>query len=217
MIQVKQFVFNHIQVNCFVLWDEITKKCAIVDPGMETAHEDALLFQYIAEQGLTPTLILLTHAHVDHIAGLRQVSEKYGLPVTMHADGTKLLKQAPSWGSVLQFDVPRMDDIATNPIIDGDILRLGESEIETHFVPGHCPGSMVYVLHQEQIVFTGDALFRFSIGRTDFPGGDYNLLVERLRTRVFTLPDNYMILPGHGNCSSIGEELRGNPFLEGME
>ena len=105
MIQVKEFTFNHFQTNCYVLWDEATRECAIVDPAAEASYEDAQVTQYIEEQHLSPSYILLTHAHVDHVAGLRQACVRYGLPVTMHPDGTKLLRQCEAYGSVMGFDV----------------------------------------------------------------------------------------------------------------
>jgi glyoxylase-like metal-dependent hydrolase (beta-lactamase superfamily II) len=213
MIQVKEFTFNHFQTNCYVLWDEATRECAIVDPAAEASYEDAQVTQYIEEQHLTPSYILLTHAHVDHVAGLRQACVRYGLPVTMHPDGTKLLRQCEAYGSVMGFDVREMSDLEVRAIQDDDVLPLGKGRIECRFVPGHCPGSMCYVLPDEHVVLTGDALFRGSIGRTDLPGGDYNLLMEKLKSRVMTLDGDYDVLPGHGECSTIREEQLGNPFI----
>ena len=212
-MNVKQFTFNHFQVNCYLLWDEATKCCAIVDPGAEASYEDAQLTQYIKEKGLTPVRVLLTHAHVDHIAGLRQVCERYQLPVTMHPEGEHLLKQVEAYGAVMGFEVSQMGDLKTIPIADDEMVKVGEEEVECRFVPGHCPGSMAYVLHNENMVLTGDALFRGSIGRTDLPGGNYDLLLEKLHTRVLTLDDDYEVLPGHGDLSTIGEEKMYNGFL----
>lgn len=210
-MQIKQFVFSHFQVNCFVLWDEVTRECAIVDPGAEASYEDARLAQFVEENGLRPVLVLLTHAHVDHIAGLKQVCERYGLPVTLHKDGVKLLGQAEVYGSVMGFEVENMGGLPTQFIEDDEVLPFGK--IECRHVPGHCPGSMAYVLHDEKVVITGDALFRGSIGRTDLPGGDYDLLMAKLHGRILSLPDEYEVLPGHGDLSSIGEEKMYNGFL----
>ncbi len=212
-MKIKQFELNHFGTNCFVLWNESTKQCAIVDPCAETTYEEAQVTQYIDEYGLEPKLILLTHAHVDHIAGLREMCERYGLPVTMHADGSKLLRQAEAYGAVMGFMVSSMEDLPVNEIKDDDVLVLGDEKIECREVPGHCPGSMAYVVPSAEVVLTGDALFRGSIGRTDLPGGNYNLLIEKIRTRLLTLPDDYEVLPGHGDISSIGRERRYNGFL----
>ena len=210
---IKQFTFNHFEVNTYIIVDEGTKQCAIVDPACEASFEDAQLTQYIEQEGLQVTHILLTHAHVDHIAGLRQCCEHYGLPVTMHAEGRKLLKQAEAYGSVMGFAVDNMGDLDVMEINDDDVLKVGETEIECRYVPGHCPGSMCFVLHGEKAVITGDALFHFSIGRTDLPGGDYPTLIEKLKTRILTLPDDYRVLPGHGIASQIGKEKKYNSFL----
>lgn len=232
---IKQFTFNHFGVNCYVVVNEATKQCAIVDPACEASFEDAQLTQFIETEGLKPVMVLLTHAHVDHIAGLRQVCEHYRLPVSMHAEGRKLLKQAEAYGSIMGFAVNNMDDLEVNEINDNDILSIENGKlridnsagasnnsqfstlnsqfIECRYVPGHCPGSLCFVLPQENAVITGDALFHFSIGRTDLPGGDYPTLIEKLKTRVLTLPDDYRVLPGHGIPSQIGKERKYNSFL----
>lgn len=210
---IKQFTFNHFEVNTYVIVDEAAKECAIVDPAMEATYEDAQLFQFIENKELTPKLLLLTHAHVDHVCGLRQTSTRYNLPVTMHKDGRKLLKQAEAYGSIMGFAVDNMGDIEVNEIEDDQILHIGDIEVECRYVPGHCPGSMCFVLPADKAVLTGDALFHFSIGRTDLPGGDYPTLIEKLKTRVLTLPDDYHVLPGHGIASQIGKEKKYNSFL----
>ena len=232
---IRQFTFNHFEVNCYVISDEQTKQCAIVDPACEASFEDAQLTQYIETEGLTPTMVLLTHAHVDHIAGLRQVCRHYKLPVTMHSEGRKLLKQAEAYGSIMGFAVDDMDDLEVTEIEDNDIIliengklkiensagasnnsqfsTLNSQFIECRYVPGHCPGSMCYVVAADKAVLTGDALFHFSIGRTDLPGGDYPTLIEKLKSRILTLPDDYRVLPGHGIASQIGKEKKYNSFL----
>lgn len=210
---IKQFTFNHFEVNTYVVVDEQTKQCAIVDPACEASFEDAQLTQYIAQEQLQVTHILLTHAHVDHIAGLRQVCEHYKLPVTMHAEGRHLLRQAEAYGSVMGFAVDNMGDLEVAEIADGEIIHVGSIDIECRYVPGHCPGSICFVVPADKAVITGDALFHFSIGRTDLPGGDYPTLIEKLKSRVLTLPDDYRVLPGHGIASQIGKEKKYNSFL----
>lgn len=233
---IKTFTFNHFEVNCYLIIDEATRQCAIVDPACEASFEDAQLTQYIEAEQLQVTHVLLTHAHVDHIAGLRQVCEHYGLPVSMHAEGRKLLRQAEAYGALMGFAVDNMGDLDVVEINDGDIIEVGgqksevgginnqvqpphtsylkpHTSIECRYVPGHCPGSLCFVLPQEKSVITGDALFHFSIGRTDLPGGDYPTLIEKLKTRILTLPDDYSVLPGHGIASQIGKEKKYNSFL----
>ena len=210
---IKQFTFNHFEVNTYLIIDEASQQCAIVDPAPEASFEDAQLTQYIAHEGLTVTHILLTHAHVDHIAGLRQCCEHYHLPVSMHAEGRKLLRQAEAYGSVMGFAVDNMGDLEVVELNDNDILKVGGIEVECRYVPGHCPGSLCFVVPSEKAVITGDALFHYSIGRTDLPGGDYPTLIDYLKRRILTLPDDYRVLPGHGIESLIGRERKYNSFL----
>lgn len=216
---IKRFTFNHYEVNCYVVFDDRvptagdTRQCAIVDPACEASFEDSQLLQYLDEQRLTPTMVLLTHAHVDHIAGLRQVCEHFKLPVTMHRDGRKLLRQAEAYGAIMGFAVDNMEDLDVVEIDDGEVLKVGGLDVECRYVPGHCPGSMCFVVAADRAVITGDALFHFSIGRTDLPGGDYATLIDKLKTRVMTLPDAYVVLPGHGIESQIGKERKYNSFL----
>lgn len=216
---IKRFTFNHYEVNCYVVFDDRvptagdTRQCAIVDPACEASFEDSQLLQYLDEQRLTPTMVLLTHAHVDHIAGLRQVCEHFKLPVTMHRDGRKLLRQAEAYGAIMGFAVDNMEDLDVVEIEDGEVLKVGGLDVECRYVPGHCPGSMCFVVAADRAVITGDALFHFSIGRTDLPGGDYATLIDKLKTRVMTLPDAYVVLPGHGIESQIGKERKYNSFL----
>ena len=210
-MKVKQFVFSHFMENCFVVWDEDSKEASVIDPGAYGQFEVDELFHFVDKNGLTLKYILLTHAHIDHITGLRQVCEHYHLPVTMHADGMKLLGQAEVYGSVMRFDnVPNMNDLNTVFIKDGDIV----GPFECRYVPGHCPGSMAFVLHEDKMVFTGDALFRGSIGRTDLPGGNYDQLIKSIRTQILSLDDLYEVLPGHGDVTSVGEEKMYNGFLQ---
>lgn len=210
---IKRFTFNHYEVNCYVVSDEATQQCAIVDPACEASFEDSQLLQYLEEHHLVPAMILLTHAHVDHIAGLRQVCEHFKLPVSMHREGRKLLRQAEAYGAIMGFAVDDMGDLDVVEIEDNEVLKVGGLDVECRYVPGHCPGSMCFVVPADKAVITGDALFHFSIGRTDLPGGDYGTLIEKLKTRVLTLPNDYVVLPGHGIESQIGKERKYNSFL----
>lgn len=215
-MHITKFVFNHFQVNCYLLWDESTKACAIVDPAAEASYEEAQLTQFIEEKGLHPEHILLTHAHIDHVAGLRSICERYPLPVTLHEDGNKLLRQAEAYASVMGFEVGSLADLPTRHIQGGDRLTLAGRDdlaIECRYVPGHCPGSICYYLPAEAAVLTGDALFYGSVGRTDLPGGDPQLLIAKIKEQLLPLPDDTVVLPGHGPDTTIGEERRENGFL----
>ena len=154
---IKRFTFNHYEVNCYVVSDDrvptegVERPCAIVDPACEASFEDSQLLQYLDEQRLTPTVVLLTHAHVDHIAGLRQVCEHFHLPVTMHRDGRKLLRQAEAYGAIMGFAVDNMEDLDVVEIVDGEVLKVGGLDVECRYVPGHCPGSMCFVVAADRV------------------------------------------------------------------
>ena len=210
---ITHFTFNHFGVNCYLIVDKTNRQCAIVDPAAEATHEDCRLVDCVATASLQVTHILLTHAHVDHIAGLRQTCERFHLPVSMHPDGRKLLRQAEAYGSIMGFNVENMSDLDTIDISDGDIINVGTIEVRCLSVPGHCPGSLCFVVPSEKAVLTGDALFQGSIGRTDLPGGNHQQLLANLKEKVMTLPDDYTVLPGHGEPSTIADEKNYNPFL----
>lgn len=209
-MQIKQFVFNHFGENCFLVWDAQSREASVIDPGAYPSQEVDQLVRAVEDNGLTLVRVLLTHAHIDHVAGLYPVCQHFRLPVTMHRDGIKLLDQAPIYGSVMRFDEVRgMEGLEYAFVNGGDVV----GPFECRHVPGHCPGSLAFVLHQDRKVFTGDALFRGSIGRTDLPGGDYDLLIGSIRSQLLTLDDDYEVLPGHGDTSTVGEEKMSNGFL----
>lgn len=212
MTKIKQFVFNHFEENTYIVWDD-TKLCAIIDPGMNSHAENSKLAQFITDNNLIPTKVILTHAHIDHIAGLRFVCETYNLPITAHCDSTSFLKQAESYGSMMGFDTTNMDDINIECVNDNDVINIGDTVLKCLYVPGHAAGSMAYTIENINVVFTGDVLFRQSIGRTDLPTGDYDMLMKMLKTKILTLNDECEVLPGHGPSSSIGDEKNMNPFL----
>lgn len=213
MAKIETFVFNHIEENTYVVYDE-THCCLVIDPGMETPAENDIMAEFLSKQNLKITAILLTHTHIDHMAGLRWIYDNSKVPVFFHADAGKIFRQSEIYASVLGFNVGELNDIPVKNIIDKEIIPFGNGEIEARFVPGHAAGSMVYCLHSEKAVFTGDALFCGSIGRTDLPTGNYDLLIEKLRSQVLTLPDDYRIFPGHGPQSTIGDEKLYNSFLK---
>ena len=159
MANIKEFVFNHFEENTYIVWDD-SKQCIIIDPGMNSAAENSKLAEFVSDNGLTVGKVLLTHAHIDHIAGLRFVCETYNLPITAHADSMSFLKQAESYGSMMGFGTQNMDDLAFEAIDDNAVIAVGTTEIKALYVPGHAAGSMAYVLKDPNVVFTGDALFR---------------------------------------------------------
>ena len=212
MAQIKCFVFNHIEVNTYLVYDE-TLSCVVIDPGMETAEENEVFTSFVTRNNLKIKAVLLTHTHIDHISGLRCLYDLYKAPVYLHEDAKKILHQAEIYASVMGFETGNLEDIPVTTIDHGGIITFGQSQIEALFVPGHAAGSLCFCLHSDKAVFSGDALFNRSIGRTDLPTGNFQQLLDNLRTKVLSLPDDYTVFPGHGPETTIGYEKEHNPFF----
>ena len=212
MAQIKCFVFNHIEVNTYLVYDE-TLSCVVIDPGMETAEENEVFTSFVTRNNLKIKAILLTHTHIDHISGLRCLYDLYKAPVYLHEDSKKILHQAEIYASVMGFETGNLEDIPVTTIDHGGTITFGQSQIEALFVPGHAAGSLCFCLHSDKAVFSGDALFNRSIGRTDLPSGNFQQLLDNLRTKVLSLPDDYTVFPGHGPETTIGYEKEHNPFF----
>jgi hydroxyacylglutathione hydrolase len=211
MLTVQSFCFNPFQENTYLIINE-TKHCWIVDPGMHNDKESQLLFNYIAQNELTPQAIINTHAHIDHVLGVNAVKEKYGIPFFLHELELSILQSAGN--SAMLFGIP----LQSVPVQDGWIkenepLRLGNEFLEVRFAPGHSPGSIVFYNAQDHWVISGDVLFYGSIGRTDLPGGNYDTLMHSIQTQLLSLPSGTKVYPGHGPATTIGEEAAHNPFL----
>jgi hydroxyacylglutathione hydrolase len=212
MVVIKKFIFNPFNENSYILWDEETREAAIVDPGCSNETEEKELSAFIEERKLNVKYLINTHCHIDHIFGVRYVKEKYNihyyapegdLPLLTHAD-----KQAAAFG--IEFQKPPLPDVYLNEFTH---LYLGDATLHLLFTPGHSPGEYCIYLEKEQICISGDVLFRRSIGRTDLWGGDYDQLIHSIKTKLFVLPDEVIVYPGHGDSSTIGEEKTKNPFI----
>lgn len=209
MIQVKPFTFNPFQENTYVVSND-QKSCFIIDPGCLGKRENEQLSRYIESEGLTPTALLNTHCHIDHILGNRYVSEEYGLTPRIHPAEKTVLDAAPS--SALMFGI----DYSPSP--DPDYLpessiALDDEIFEILFVPGHSPGHVAFYHAASGTLLSGDVLFRQSIGRTDLPGGDMQTLLQSIREKLFVLPDATKVFAGHMEPTTIGFEKAHNPFL----
>ena len=213
MLQLEQFVFNPFAENTYVVYDENTKECVIIDPGCSDDGEENELFGFIDSHGLKPLMIISTHGHIDHIVGNAAVKKRYGIKVAAHPnvknDFLRSRQQATMFGLpfVGDCDLPDID------LEDGEIIKVGESTLEVISTPGHAMGSISLYAEIEGWVFTGDALFCRSIGRTDFPGGNYEQLRTNIIERLFRLPDDTEVYPGHDQSTTIFDERRYNMFL----
>ena len=211
MIQIKSFVFNPFSENTYVLHDE-TGEAVIVDPGCYDKAELKQLYDYIETNSLKPVRIINTHAHIDHVLGVAAVKIKYNIPFSLHRIDEPLLKAVKTYASnygFTHFDEPEIDSY----IDEGDTVTFGNSSLRILFVPGHAPGHVAFVHDEQQFVIGGDVLFRQSIGRTDLPGGDLEILLDSIRTKLFTLADGYTVYAGHMQPTTIGYEKKNNPFL----
>lgn len=204
-MQVKLMQLGMIGTNCYIFWDEESKRCAVVDPG----DNGERVADYIRGQGLTPVAILLTHSHFDHILGIPGLRAGWpGLPVWCHpADVDETQKTVTLFGSTFP-SVSSFGGIST--YVEGDQVQVGDITVEVLSTPGHTPGSVT--LKAENILFTGDTLFRSSIGRTDLPGGDFGALMRSLK-KLGQLEGNYRICPGHEGLSTLEDEKQFNGYL----
>ncbi|WP_247231361.1 MBL fold metallo-hydrolase [Telluribacter sp. SYSU D00476] len=211
MIQIESFTFNPFAENTYVLYDE-TGEAVFIDPGNYERQEHDELISYIEANGLKPVAIINTHAHIDHVLGIAFLKRKYGIPFSLHAIDEPLLKAvkayAPNYGFA-GFDEPEIEHY----LEEGQTVTFGNSTLEILHVPGHAPGHVAFVNHEQRFVIGGDVLFRQSIGRTDLPGGDHNTLLRSIRTKLFTLADDYTVYAGHMEPTTIGYEKKYNPFL----
>ena len=212
MLKLESFVFNLFAENTYVLYDD-TLECVIIDPGCSTAAEEDRLFGFIDSHRLKPLLVINTHGHIDHIVGNTAVKKRYGIKVAAHPDVKNDFLH--SLHQVALFDLPFAADcdLPDVDLEDGEIIKVGESTLEVISTPGHAEGSISLYAEIEGWVFTGDALFCRSIGRTDFPGGSYETLRQSIKERLFCLPDDTEVYSGHGESTTIFDEQRYNMFL----
>ena len=207
------FTFNAFSENTYLLIDDATRQCAIVDPGCYAPAEQQALRQHIETHGLQVAVLLNTHAHIDHVLGNQFVLDTWpGTPYLLHRLDLPVLYSVPTYASNYGFPHSQPAE-PTDELVAGQPVRFGETELEVRFTPGHAPGHVVFCHAPTATVIGGDVLFQRSIGRTDLPGGDHATLLHSIETELMTLPDATVVYPGHGPATTIGEERRSNPFL----
>lgn len=211
MIQVKKFVFNSFQVNTYLLYDE-TRECVIVDAACSEPEEEIELSNFIAFHNLRPVRLLSTHSHIDHVLGNAFVSLRYGLKLEAHADSARYLKDAPTYAATfgLRLSAVQMPEVY---LTDNQLISFGNSSLKVFETPGHAAGSVCFYNEEVPFVIVGDVLFYQSIGRTDLPGGNYDVLKNSIWGKLFVLPDQTLVYPGHGPETTIGSEKVDNPFV----
>ena len=197
-----------LETNCYLIGCEQTRQGAVIDPGGDAAD----ILSAVEREGLTLGAILLTHAHFDHIGGVAELAEATGAPVALHPGDLPLLRAR---GGAAMFGIfIRPSPAPTLELAEGQVIELGALRLNVLHTPGHTPGHVTFYEPTAQAAFDGDVLFRQGIGRTDFPGSSYQQLMDSIRTKLLTLPDNTTIYPGHGPATTVGEEKVINPFLQ---
>lgn len=211
MLSITSFSFSPIQENTYLLYNE-EKDCCIIDPGCYFPAERNELKAAIEKTGLKPVLLLNTHCHLDHVFGNKFVHDTWGLTLHIHPLEKQLLDYAPISGKQWQlpFEGYEGDLVYLN---EGDIIHIGKEELEVVFTPGHSPGSVSFYHKAGGFIIGGDVLFQGSIGRTDLPGGSFEVLENSIRTQFYTLPDETVVYSGHGEATTVGAEKRGNGFV----
>lgn len=214
MITIQSFTFGEFQENTYVLFDE-TRECVIIDPGCYKSSEQQALVAFIKENGLTPVKVLNTHCHIDHVLGNTFAVEKYAVPLYLHEGELFTYKDTRRWTTMLglaPLEIPENTVFVT----EEDVITFGNSELKIAFTPGHSIASIAFYHPGQHFAIAGDVLFRESIGRTDLPGGNYEILIESIRSVLFAWPDDTKIYSGHGVPTTIGHEKKFNPFLNGQ-
>ncbi len=211
MITIEKFVFNPFQENTFVLFDE-TKECLFIDPGCYEQGEQDYLKSYVESNELKPVKQIYTHCHVDHILGNNFIADTYGLKPEIHEAGLPFLVNGHQHGQMYGFQMDHNTEPETF-IEHDDLIKFGNSELKAVYTPGHVDGHLCFINSDQKFVVTGDVLFQDSIGRTDFPTGDFDLLMKSIHEQLFILDDDFTVYCGHGPETSIGYEKVNNPFI----
>jgi glyoxylase-like metal-dependent hydrolase (beta-lactamase superfamily II) len=210
MLSIEIFPFNPFQENTYILFDE-TGEAVVVDAGCYDREEEKELSAYIESKKLTVKALINTHSHIDHILGAYYVKDKYKVPLLVHRHDEQTLRAGKIVASM--YGVDRFTEVLQDGYLSEDEpVKFGNQSFEVLFLPGHAPGHVGFYHRQQKVLIGGDVLFHRSIGRTDLPGGNYDTLIESIHKKIFTLPDDVIVYPGHGPATTVGEEKVSNPF-----
>ena len=210
MMTIQTFVFNPFQENTIVAFDE-TREAVVIDPGCYAAEERKDLDDFISTRKLTVKYLLNTHCHIDHVLGNDYIKEKYKVKLLIHPYDEPVLRAVKSYATNYGFPGYR-ETLPDQYLKEGDTVQFGNTTLEVLFLPGHSPGHIGFYNRDQKVILSGDVLFEGSIGRTDLPGGDFNTLIDSIHRKLFTLPDDVIVYPGHGRTTTLGEEKISNPF-----
>ncbi|RMZ57890.1 MBL fold metallo-hydrolase [Chryseobacterium nematophagum] len=212
MLQIQGFVFNFASENTYILYNE-NKNAWLIDPGNMNDQETQAIDSFIKENGLKIQKILLTHAHIDHVFGLQWAFDTFKVPVNIHPDDKEILDMLAASGARFGIQIQPVN-VELTYVNEGDQLDFDGEKFNIYHVPGHSPGSVVYHNENQNFIISGDVLFEGSIGRTDLYKGNYEQLIEGIKTKLFILNDKTQVFSGHGNPTTIGFERQYNPFFK---
>ena len=204
---------NPWQVNTIILWDD-TNECVIIDPGCFNDEEKQQITGFITNKGLKPVKLLHTHLHLDHVFGTGAIAEAYNLKPEAHPDDEFLINQTKDYAAQFGVTIDKNPPDLGGYLNDGDKVTFGNTVLKVIHIPGHSPGGIAFYNENNKKLIAGDVLFKDSIGRTDLPGGDHDALLSNIKSKLFTLPDDTVVYPGHGPTTTIGYEKESNPFLQ---
>lgn len=213
MLTIKIFTVNPIQENCYIVSDE-TNECVIIDCGVFSDNEEEQIEKYLQQENLLPKVQLFTHGHFDHVMGSNRLFQKFHLKAQLHPADTELYQDCEQ--QLLRFlRLTRQVTMAPfeGCLTEGHEIKFGTHKLQVIHTPGHTPGGVCFYCAEEHILFSGDSLFLHSIGRTDFPGGDFKTLIDGIQHKLFTLPESTIVYPGHGPSTTIKDELESNPYF----
>jgi len=210
-MEIYRLVFSPIDVNTYILADS-SGDCAIIDCGCYDDAEFNEFTTFLDMKSLRPVLLLNTHCHLDHIFGNRYLLAKYNLRALSHENEEMNRKNGPQHAVLFGLTMKVPPD-PSGFIVDNEVIKFGSTELKTLFVPGHSAGGVAFYSEKDGCVFTGDALFAGSIGRTDLEGGDYETLISSIKNKLFSLPESTVVYAGHGGETTIGREIKTNPWF----
>lgn len=212
MLKIKTFTFNDFQENTYIVYDSESKECIIFDPGCNGTAENHTFISFIEDNKLKPVQLINTHCHIDHVLGNKLISDKYDLELYAHKGEIPVLESCIMVANM--YGIPYTTSPEIKHFIDEESeVILGKYVFKILFSPGHSPASLCFYNPDSKTLIAGDVLFHRSIGRTDLPGGEYDTLIRNIRNKLFTLPEDTTVYPGHGITTTIGDEKRWNPFF----
>jgi hydroxyacylglutathione hydrolase len=211
---IQAFTFNPLGENTYIVWDPVSKEAAIIDAGMYNREECDTIKTFLNDQQLQLVGLWGTHAHIDHIFGNWWIKQEFpNVPYYLHQDDIKMIERSETMAALWNLNY------TPSPLPDTflhhhDILKLGNLSFEVREVPGHAPGHVIFYQADQQLAIVGDTVFQGSIGRTDLPGGNHELLLQKIQTEIFSLPPETRLFCGHGPATSVAHERQHNPFFK---